>query len=75
MLTQIETIIGDYTLATGESPANEAMLRSRIDAIMLCTLAMIERECVYNPRLFTGSIRSTDSIRSLHLQFERSVKT
>jgi hypothetical protein len=51
------------------------MLRSRIDAIMLCTLAMMKRECVYNPRLSTGSIQSTDSIRSLHLQFERSIKT
>ncbi|KAJ5686343.1 hypothetical protein N7536_008962 [Penicillium majusculum] len=27
---------------------------------MLCTLAMIKRQCVYNPRLSTGSIRSTD---------------
>lgn len=58
MLTQIETTIRDYTLATGGSLANEAMWRSRIDAIMLGTLAMMERECVYNPRLSTG----TDSV-------------
>ncbi|KAJ5603654.1 hypothetical protein N7537_006610 [Penicillium hordei] len=71
----LEIVLDDYALATGGSPANEAMLRSRIDAIMLCTLAMMKRECVYNPRLSTGSIQSTDSIRSLHLQFERSIKT
>ncbi|KAJ9488450.1 hypothetical protein VN97_g4851 [Penicillium thymicola] len=71
----LETVLDDYTLATGRSPSNEAMLRSQIDAIIPCTLAMMKRECVYNPRLSTGSVRSTNSTKSLHLQFERSIKT
>ncbi|KAJ5199332.1 hypothetical protein N7491_000112 [Penicillium cf. griseofulvum] len=70
----LELVLADYDLATGGSPPNEALLRSRIDVIMLSTLAKMKYESKANPRLSIGSALSTDTIKSLHLQFERSIK-
>ncbi|KAJ5959355.1 uncharacterized protein N7479_006505 [Penicillium vulpinum] len=70
----LESLLADYELATGDSPPNEALLRSRIDVIVLSTLAKMKLESVSNPRLSIGSVLSTDTIKSLHLQFERSIK-
>ncbi|KAJ5960300.1 uncharacterized protein N7479_007450 [Penicillium vulpinum] len=39
----LNSILADYDTATGGSPRNEALIRSRIDAIILATLAKIKR--------------------------------
>ncbi|KXG50158.1 uncharacterized protein PGRI_061250 [Penicillium griseofulvum] len=70
----LELVLADYDLATGGSPPNEALLRSRIDVIMLSTLAKMKHESKINPRLSIGFSLSTETIKSLHLQFERSIE-
>ncbi|KAJ5876005.1 uncharacterized protein N7529_001589 [Penicillium soppii] len=72
----LNLILSDYNRATEGSPQNEAMIRSRIDAIMLTTLAQVKRDST-NPRSSVGSSSSASSIstvRSLHLQYEFSMK-
>ncbi|KAJ5876010.1 uncharacterized protein N7529_001594 [Penicillium soppii] len=68
--------LSDYDRATEGSPQNEAMIRSRIDAIMLTTLAQVKRDST-NPRSSVGSsssVSSINTVRSLHLQYEFSMK-
>lgn len=70
-LTRIDSILVEYDVATGGSPTNEALIRSRIDVIILTTLAKIKRELVAKPRT---SVASSASPQSVHLQFGRKIE-
>lgn len=70
-LTCIDSILADYDMATGGSPTNEALIRSRIDVIILTALVKMKREFLSKPRT---SFTSSASLKSVHLQFEREIK-
>ncbi|KAJ6138333.1 hypothetical protein N7471_004819 [Penicillium samsonianum] len=66
----LDSILADYDMATGGSPKNEALIRSRIDVIILTTLVKMKREFLAKPRTSVTS----SSLKSVHLQFEREIK-
>ncbi|KAE8357377.1 hypothetical protein BDV27DRAFT_170597 [Aspergillus caelatus] len=57
----LKSILADYAVATGGSPENEALMRCRIDAILLTSLAAQKRAIARD---------SSSSILSVHLQVE-----
>ncbi|KAJ5514226.1 hypothetical protein N7463_003778 [Penicillium fimorum] len=71
----LNSILADYDMATGGSPKSETLIRSRINVIILTTLAKMKREFV--AKLGTSVASSTVSstlLKSIHLKFERKVK-
>ncbi|KGO44261.1 hypothetical protein PEX2_035940 [Penicillium expansum] len=67
----LNSILVEYDVATGGSPTNEALIRSRIDVIILTTLAKMKRELVAKPHI---SVASSASPQSVHLQFGRKIE-
>ncbi|KAJ5410480.1 uncharacterized protein N7487_004839 [Penicillium crustosum] len=57
-------------IATSGSPINETLIRSRINVIILTTLAKMKREFPGKP--CTG-VASPASLKSIHLQFDREI--
>lgn len=57
---------------TEGAPLNEAHTRARIDAVLFSTLAAAKREERSNQNRMSSS--STQSVRSVHLQFEKDMK-
>lgn len=57
---------------TEGAPLNEAHTRARIDAVLFSTLAAAKREERSNQIRMSSS--STQSVRSVHLQFEKDIK-
>jgi hypothetical protein len=75
-LTCIGSILPDYGIATSHSPPNKALIRSRIDVIILTVLAKMKREFAAKP---LSSIASASSIastshESVHLRVAREMK-
>ncbi|KAJ5384635.1 hypothetical protein N7517_002546 [Penicillium concentricum] len=71
------SILADYDMATGSSPKSEALIRSRINVIILTTMAKMKREFVAQLHTSTVSASSTVSsalLKSIHLKFERQIK-
>ncbi|GLA86441.1 hypothetical protein AtubIFM56815_010706 [Aspergillus tubingensis] len=62
----------DIDLVTKGAPLNEAHTRARIDAVLFSTLAAAKREERSNQNRMSSS--STQSVRSVHLQFEKDMK-
>ncbi|OJI79677.1 hypothetical protein ASPTUDRAFT_194469 [Aspergillus tubingensis CBS 134.48] len=62
----------DIDLVTEGAPLNEAHTRARIDAVLFSTLAAAKREERSNQIRMSSS--STQSVRSVHLQFEKDIK-
>ncbi|KGO71819.1 hypothetical protein PITC_028220 [Penicillium italicum] len=58
-------------LTTGGSPTNKALIQSRIDVIILTTLAKMKREFVAKP---LTSVAASASLESVHLQFKRKIE-
>lgn len=67
----LNSILGDYGMATSGSPINETLIRSRINVIILATLAKMKREFPAKPRT---PIASSTSLKSVHLQFDREIE-
>ncbi|KAJ5338302.1 hypothetical protein N7452_005030 [Penicillium brevicompactum] len=66
----LEAVLSDYDLAMGRTTTTEASSRSRIDAIILLTLAQMKKDVAADPRSSVSSVRST---HSLHIQHETYV--
>ncbi|OJZ85892.1 hypothetical protein ASPFODRAFT_33520 [Aspergillus luchuensis CBS 106.47] len=62
----------DIDIVTEGAPHNEAHTRARIDAVLFSTLAAAKREERSNQNRMSSS--STQSVRSVHLQFEKDMK-
>lgn len=62
----------DIDIVTEGAPHNEAHTRARIDAVLISTLAAAKREERSNQNRMSSS--STQSVRSVHLQFEKDMK-
>lgn len=62
------TILNYYNLACKGLPPNEALMRTRIDAILLTTLAATKQQS------FSHHRDSTCSVQSVRFQFEKSMK-
>ncbi|KAJ5236579.1 hypothetical protein N7489_006670 [Penicillium chrysogenum] len=72
----LSSILPDYGIATSHSPPNKALIRSRIDVIILTVLAKMKREFAAKP---LSSIASASSIastshESVHLRVAREMK-
>ncbi|KAJ6187616.1 hypothetical protein N7519_002524, partial [Penicillium mononematosum] len=83
-LPHVDSILTDDSTATKGSPENEAVVRSRIVAIILTTLAKMKQEYMTKPKpiprvsitssssvMSGSSIASIESINSIHLQSSR----
>lgn len=70
-LTCIDSVLVDYRIATSGSPINETLIRSRINVIILTTLAKMKREFPAKPRT---PVASPASLKSIHLQFNRETE-
>ncbi|KAJ5185260.1 hypothetical protein N7491_006870 [Penicillium cf. griseofulvum] len=66
----LNSILADYDMATGGSPKTETLIRSRINVIILTTLAKMKREFAAKPRPSASSI----PLKSIHLKFKRKMK-
>ncbi|RAH58424.1 hypothetical protein BO85DRAFT_487151 [Aspergillus piperis CBS 112811] len=62
----------DIDIVIEGAPLNEAHTRARIDAVLFSTLAAAKREERSNQNRMSSS--STQSVRSVHLQFEKDMK-
>ncbi|KAK9855843.1 hypothetical protein MYU51_001455 [Penicillium brevicompactum] len=65
-----EAVLSDYDLAMGRTTTTEASSRSRIDAIILLTLAQMKKDVAADPR---SSVSSVSSAHSLNIQQETYV--
>ncbi|KAJ5834915.1 hypothetical protein N7447_000941 [Penicillium robsamsonii] len=72
--SHLNSILADYDMATGGSPKSEALIRSRINVIILTTLAKMKREFVAKLSTSVASSTVSSTIKSIHLQFERKIK-
>lgn len=68
--TCIDSVLIDCGIATSGSPINETLIRSRINVIILTTLAKMKREFPTKPRT---PVASPASLKSIHLQFDREI--
>lgn len=71
ILTWIDSVLVDYGIATSGSPINETLIRSRINVIILTTLAKMKREF---PAKLRTPVASPASLKSIHLQFDREIE-
>ncbi|PWY72058.1 hypothetical protein BO83DRAFT_437967 [Aspergillus eucalypticola CBS 122712] len=69
----LKQILSDYNLAVGRSFGNEALIRTRLDAIFLTTLAAKKR-LEFNQPSHRSSTSSQGSYKSVHIQFEKTFK-
>ncbi|CRL17880.1 unnamed protein product [Penicillium camemberti] len=67
----LNSVLVDYRIATSGSPINETLIRSRINVIILTTLAKMKREFPAKPRT---PVASPASLKSIHLQFNRETE-
>lgn len=58
-------------MATSGSPINETLIRSRINVIILTTLAKMKHEFPAKPHT---PVASSTSLKSVHLQFDREIE-
>ncbi|OQE47527.1 hypothetical protein PENCOP_c001G08261 [Penicillium coprophilum] len=73
----LNSILANYDMATGGSTRSEVLIRSRINVIILTTLAKMMREFAPKPHASVASASSTApsvSLKSIHLQFERKIR-
>ncbi|KAL4783775.1 hypothetical protein BJX76DRAFT_357679 [Aspergillus varians] len=75
----LKRLLNDYDLAFGKAEKNEAVVRARIDAIVLTTLAAKKREELGQHGGGKGSgkrtsTQSTKSYKSIHWGLERTLK-
>ncbi|CAG8164792.1 unnamed protein product [Penicillium nalgiovense] len=68
--SHLSSIFPDCDIATSRSPPNKALIRSRVDVIILTVLAKVKREFAAKP---SSSVASA-SLESVHLKFERKMK-
>ncbi|CAG8888163.1 unnamed protein product [Penicillium egyptiacum] len=71
-LPDLNYILADYSIAAGRSPPNKALIRSRIDVVILTVLAKVKREFAAKPRSSIAS--ASASLESVHLQAAREMK-
>ncbi|GKZ78405.1 hypothetical protein AnigIFM56816_001963 [Aspergillus niger] len=69
----LRQILADYALAVGDSEQNEALIRTRLDAIFLTTLAAKKR-LEFSQSSHRSSSLSQGSYKSVHIQFEKHLK-
>ncbi|CAI7596580.1 unnamed protein product [Penicillium discolor] len=67
----LNSVLVDYGIASSGSPINETLIRSRINVIILTTLAKMKREFPAKPRT---PVASPASLKSIHLQFDREIE-